>query len=139
MPAFACQHCGTCCRWPGSVLLDAADVAAAARLLGLAEAEGMDSLRLEFAGGATRLVPAEELDRIWRYGSEAQGVALDRPGGEAWAKRRAEAEAALAARGRLVLRPSGTEPVVRVTVEADDADLMRQVLDRLADVVRAAA
>ncbi len=52
---------------------------------------------------------------------------------------RAEAEAALAGRGRLVLRPSGTEPVVRVTVEADDADLMRQVLDRLADVVRAAA
>ncbi|WP_146909199.1 phosphoglucosamine mutase [Arenimonas daejeonensis] len=52
---------------------------------------------------------------------------------------RAEAEAALAGRGRLVLRPSGTEPVVRVTVEADDDQLMRQVLDRLADVVRAAA
>lgn len=42
MPAFACQHCGTCCRWPGSVLLDAADVAAAARRLGLAEAEFID-------------------------------------------------------------------------------------------------
>ncbi|HBD19751.1 MAG TPA: hypothetical protein DC063_06520, partial [Arenimonas sp.] len=42
-------------------------------------------------------------------------------------------------RGRLVLRPSGTEPVVRVTVEADDATLMQQVLDRLAEVVRAAA
>ena len=51
---------------------------------------------------------------------------------------RAEAEAALAGRGRLVLRPSGTEPVVRVTVEADDDGLMRQVLDRLAEVVRAA-
>jgi phosphoglucosamine mutase len=51
----------------------------------------------------------------------------------------AEAEAALAGRGRLVLRPSGTEPVVRVTVEADDDGLMRQVLERLADVVRAAA
>ncbi|MFL1463638.1 TRCF domain-containing protein [Roseococcus sp. DSY-14] len=74
-----------------------------ARLLGLAEAEGMDALRLEFAGGTTRLVPAEELDRIWRYGHEAQGVALDRPGGEAWARRRADAEAALAdtARGLL--------------------------------------
>jgi phosphoglucosamine mutase len=51
---------------------------------------------------------------------------------------RAEAEAALAGRGRLVLRPSGTEPVVRVTVEADDDVLMRQVLDRLAAVVRGA-
>jgi phosphoglucosamine mutase len=52
---------------------------------------------------------------------------------------RAEAEAALEGRGRLVLRPSGTEPVVRVTVEADDAALMQQVLDRLSAVVRAAA
>jgi len=52
---------------------------------------------------------------------------------------RAEAEAALLGRGRLVLRPSGTEPVVRVTVEAGDAALMQQVLDRLSAVVRAAA
>ncbi len=51
---------------------------------------------------------------------------------------RSEAEAALAGRGRLVLRPSGTEPVVRVTVEADDAGLMQQVLDQLSDTVRAA-
>jgi len=50
----------------------------------------------------------------------------------------AEAEAALRGRGRLVLRPSGTEPVVRVTVEADDEALMNQVLDRLSSVVRAA-
>jgi phosphoglucosamine mutase len=52
---------------------------------------------------------------------------------------RSEAEAALSGRGRLVLRPSGTEPVVRVTVEANDATLMQQVLDRLSEVVRAAA
>jgi phosphoglucosamine mutase len=51
---------------------------------------------------------------------------------------RAEAEAALMGRGRLVLRPSGTEPVVRVTVEADDEGLMQRVLDRLSEAVRAA-
>ena len=51
---------------------------------------------------------------------------------------RAEAEAALQGRGRLVLRPSGTEPVVRVTVEADDEALMAGVLERLAGAVRAA-
>ena len=60
---------------------------------------------------------------------------LDQPAVQA---ARDEAEKALAGRGRLVLRASGTEPVVRVTVEADDAGLMRDVLDRLADVVRAA-
>lgn len=34
---FVCRRCGACCRWPGSVLLEAEDVAAAAAALGLAE------------------------------------------------------------------------------------------------------
>jgi len=38
----------------------------------------------------------------------------------------------------LVLRASGTEPVVRVTVEANDAVLMEQVLSALSTVVKAA-
>ncbi|GAA4780672.1 phosphoglucosamine mutase [Lysobacter hankyongensis] len=50
----------------------------------------------------------------------------------------AEAQAAVQGRGRAFLRPSGTEPVVRVTVEADDAALMQTTLDRLAAAVRAA-
>lgn len=51
----------------------------------------------------------------------------------------AEAQAAVAGRGRAFLRPSGTEPVVRVTVEADEAELMQGTLERLAAVVRDAA
>jgi phosphoglucosamine mutase len=51
---------------------------------------------------------------------------------------RRHAETSLAGKGRLVLRPSGTEPVVRVTVEAADAALMQQVLDQLSAAVRAA-
>ena len=39
MSSFECQRCGACCRWPGSVLLEAGDVAAAAAALGLAEGE----------------------------------------------------------------------------------------------------
>ncbi|HEV8694220.1 MAG TPA: phosphoglucosamine mutase [Lysobacter sp.] len=49
------------------------------------------------------------------------------------------AQTAVAGRGRAFLRPSGTEPVVRVTVEADDATLMQRTLDALAEAVRAAA
>ncbi|MFW8341612.1 hypothetical protein ACOICY_29200 [Klebsiella pneumoniae] len=45
----------------------------------------------------------------------------------------------MAGRGRAFLRPSGTEPVVRVTVEADDAALMQETLDRLSAAVREAA
>ena len=51
----------------------------------------------------------------------------------------AEAQAAVQGRGRAFLRPSGTEPVVRVTVEADDAALVQSTLDTLAGAVRAAA
>jgi phosphoglucosamine mutase len=48
----------------------------------------------------------------------------------------ARAEATLAATGRVLLRPSGTEPMVRVMVEAPTEDLARQVAEELARVVR---
>jgi phosphoglucosamine mutase len=51
----------------------------------------------------------------------------------------ASAQAAVAGRGRAFLRPSGTEPVVRVTVEADDETLMQDTLSALAEAVRVAA
>ncbi|MFF3947992.1 phosphoglucosamine mutase [Streptomyces sp. NPDC001902] len=50
----------------------------------------------------------------------------------------AEAEAELGSTGRVLLRPSGTEPVVRVMVEAADIDHARSVAGRLADVVKSA-
>jgi phosphoglucosamine mutase len=37
----------------------------------------------------------------------------------------------------VLLRPSGTEPLVRVMVEASTAERAKSVADRLADVVRA--
>ena len=51
----------------------------------------------------------------------------------------AEAQRAVEGRGRAFLRASGTEPVVRVTVEADDPALVESTLARLADAVRVAA
>jgi phosphoglucosamine mutase len=44
----------------------------------------------------------------------------------------------LRGRGRAFLRPSGTEPVLRVTVEADDAALVQELIDRLSRAVVAA-
>lgn len=46
-----------------------------------------------------------------------------------------EVEAALGKRGRVLLRPSGTEPVVRVMVEGEDAGQVGQLARQLADVV----
>ena len=45
----------------------------------------------------------------------------------------------LQGRGRVLLRPSGTEPVLRVMVEGEDADLVAQLAWELADVVAAEA
>ncbi|MFF0723547.1 phosphoglucosamine mutase [Streptomyces sp. NPDC004134] len=49
-----------------------------------------------------------------------------------------EAERELGATGRVLLRSSGTEPVVRVMVEAADIDQARSVAGKLADVVKSA-
>jgi phosphoglucosamine mutase len=48
----------------------------------------------------------------------------------------AEEEAALGDSGRILLRPSGTEPLVRVMVEAGTSEQAQDVADRLAAVVR---
>ncbi|CAN5310651.1 phosphoglucosamine mutase [soil metagenome] len=51
----------------------------------------------------------------------------------------AQAEKELTGSGRLVIRPSGTEPVIRVMAEGDDADQVRDVVDRICDSVAKAA
>ena len=48
----------------------------------------------------------------------------------------AEAEKRLDGRGRVLLRPSGTEPVIRVMVEGEDSVLVNNLVNQIADVVR---
>ncbi|MFF4101062.1 phosphoglucosamine mutase [Streptomyces sp. NPDC001903] len=50
----------------------------------------------------------------------------------------ADAERELGTTGRVLLRPSGTEPLVRVMVEAADIEQARAVAGRLADAVKSA-
>lgn len=45
------------------------------------------------------------------------------------------AEKKLAGNGRVLLRPSGTEPVIRVMVEGDDAALVGELVQQIADTV----
>ncbi|WP_339078031.1 phosphoglucosamine mutase [Acetobacter sp. AC2005] len=52
--------------------------------------------------------------------------------------RQADVERKLAGRGRLVLRKSGTEPLVRVMAEAEDAQLVDEVVDQMCDVLEQA-
>jgi phosphoglucosamine mutase len=54
-------------------------------------------------------------------------------------KRIAAAEAELAGRGRLVIRKSGTEPLIRVMAEGDDLTLVERVVDDICEAVQASA
>ena len=49
---------------------------------------------------------------------------------------KADAEALLGERGRVLLRKSGTEPVIRVMCEADDRELCEKVVDMIAEKIK---
>jgi phosphoglucosamine mutase len=50
-----------------------------------------------------------------------------------------DAEQRLNGHGRLVIRPSGTEPVIRVMAEGDDKALVEEVVDGIVDALADAA
>ena len=51
----------------------------------------------------------------------------------------ADVEKALAGRGRVLLRKSGTEPLIRVMAEGDDEKLVSQVVKDIVGAVKKAA
>ncbi|MDP6896156.1 MAG: phosphoglucosamine mutase, partial [Rhodospirillales bacterium] len=46
-----------------------------------------------------------------------------------------DGEARLAGTGRLLIRPSGTEPVVRVMAEGEDEALIAAIVDNVAEAI----
>jgi phosphoglucosamine mutase len=74
-----------------------------------------------------------QLLRNVRYG--AGQTPLERPAVQAAI---AAGEAKLLGHGRLLIRKSGTEPLIRVMAEAEDEGLMRAVVDDIVGAVEAA-
>lgn len=85
-------------------------------------------------------VPLHELagvvERLPQTLVNVNGVDKARTEDEVLAEAVASAEAELGERGRVLLRPSGTEPLVRVMVEAGSQDDADRIAHGLADVVR---
>ncbi len=74
-----------------------------------------DTVALEYAGGDKLYVPVENLDVLSRYGSESEGVTLDKLGGQAWQQRKARMKERIREIAHELLRTAA----LRATREAD--------------------
>ncbi|GBR53583.1 phosphoglucosamine mutase [Gluconobacter sphaericus] len=77
--------------------------------------------------------PYPQLLKNVRYSGTSPMSSPDLAAAKAWADER------LAGSGRLVLRASGTEPLIRVMAEAQDEALVHEVVDHVCDIIRAIA
>ncbi|MEQ8695543.1 MAG: phosphoglucosamine mutase, partial [Bauldia litoralis] len=89
------------------------------------------------ASEAARLFePVPQLLRNVRYSVNGAGQPLETdPVREAIS----DGEGRLGAAGRLVIRKSGTEPLIRVMAEGDDADLVEAVVGDICTAIEASA
>jgi phosphoglucosamine mutase len=97
---------------------------------------GLHVLQRMAATGKDLRSLASVVTRLPQVLVNVQGVDKDRTDDPALLEAVAAAEAGMGGRGRVLLRPSGTEPLVRVMVEAPTDEDAREVAERLADVVR---
>jgi phosphoglucosamine mutase len=97
---------------------------------------GLHVLQRMAATGKDLRSLASVVTRLPQVLVNVQGVDKDRTDDPAVLEAVAAAEAGMGGRGRVLLRPSGTEPLVRVMVEAPTDEDAREVAERLADVVR---
>ena len=78
--------------------------------------------------------PLPQLLKNVRFSGKAEPLEAD-----SVRKRIAAAEAELEGRGRLVIRKSGTEALIRVMAEGDDPALVERLVDEICEAVQAAA
>ena len=79
-----------------------------------------------------------DMNKFERDLQDCQGFAQQTASAGQSAVAGAVAGAALGARGRVLLRPSGTEPVVRVMVESDQESLSRRCAESIAEAIGSA-
>ena len=88
--------------------------------------------------------PLSELSRVMtKYPQTTQNLTVSAEGKIAFytdgviSKTIEDASRALGNTGRIVVRPSGTEPMIRVMVEGEDRDTIEKIAGQVSEVLRA--
>ena len=89
-----------------------------------------DCVMLVYAGGDKLYIPVENLDVLSRYGSEAEGVQLDRLGGEAWQKRRSRLKERIREIAHELMKTAAERALRQAPVLAADGSAYDQFVDR---------
>ena len=79
-----------------------------------------ETIALEYADGARRLVPIDEANRVWRYGADGEAVKLDKLDGSSWTRRRGDIDAAIAESARGLTELAAAREKLRAPVLAPD-------------------
>ncbi|NCP17750.1 MAG: transcription-repair coupling factor [Erythrobacter sp.] len=89
-----------------------------------------DCVMLEYKGGDKLYIPVENLEVLSRYGSSEEAVMLDRLGGEAWQKRRAQLRERIQEIAGELMRTAAARSLKKAPVlEAEEASF-NQFVDR---------
>ena len=89
-----------------------------------------DCVMLTYAGGDKLYIPVENLDVLSRYGSESEGVGLDKLGGEGWQKRKARLTERIREIAGELMRTAAERALRTGTVLEPDASAYRQFVER---------
>lgn len=89
-----------------------------------------DCVALEYSGGDKLYVPVENLEVLSRYGSESEGVSLDKLGGEAWQRRKARMKERIREIAGELLKTAAARALRPATVAEPDAAGYPAFVDR---------
>ncbi|WP_375195535.1 transcription-repair coupling factor [Sphingobium sp.] len=89
-----------------------------------------DCVALEYAGGDKLYVPVENLEVLSRYGSDSEGVSLDKLGGEAWQRRKARMKERIREIAGELLRTAAERALRAATVAEPDSAGYPAFVDR---------
>jgi len=89
-----------------------------------------DCVMLSYAGGDKLYIPVENLEVLSRYGSESEGVALDKLGGEGWQKRKARLKERIREIAHELLRTAALRALRQAPVLQPEGSDFDQFVDR---------